>query len=98
MDDDFQLYRLKHNGNDTDVVEVPVSWELDDAPNFLFNFGPTYLAGLSSPSNVFEIWAAEFDGAYAREGVTSKHNGHYSEDEFCKELFRMLTSACPEMR
>ncbi len=69
MGDDFQLYRLKDNGNETDVVEIPVSWELDDAPHFLFNFGPTYLAGLSSPSKVFEIWAAEFDGAYANEGV-----------------------------
>ena len=35
----------------------------------MFNFSPTYLVGLSAPSKVYEIWAAEFDGAYANEGV-----------------------------
>jgi peptidoglycan/xylan/chitin deacetylase (PgdA/CDA1 family) len=69
MGDDFQLYLLEANGVETDVVEIPVSWELDDAPHFLFNFGPGYLVGMSSPSKVYEIWAAEFDGAYANEGV-----------------------------
>jgi peptidoglycan/xylan/chitin deacetylase (PgdA/CDA1 family) len=69
MGDDFQLYVLEANGKETDVVEIPVSWELDDAPHFLFNFSPRYLVGLSSPSKVYEIWAAEFDGAYTNEGV-----------------------------
>jgi peptidoglycan/xylan/chitin deacetylase (PgdA/CDA1 family) len=69
MGDDFQLYFLKENGKKTDVVEIPVSWELDDAPHFLFNFGPTYFAGLSAPSKVYDIWSTEFDGAYLNEGV-----------------------------
>jgi peptidoglycan/xylan/chitin deacetylase (PgdA/CDA1 family) len=45
-------------------VEVPVSWELDDAPYFLFNFFP-YMSGLHNPADVLDIWKAEFDGAYA---------------------------------
>ncbi len=48
-----------------DFVELPVSWELDDAPYFLFSFFP-YMSGLSTPSQVLEIWKAEFDGSYAR--------------------------------
>ena len=28
-----------------------------------------YRVGLSAPSKVYEIWAAEFDGAYANKGV-----------------------------
>ena len=50
-----------------DFVELPVSWELDDAPYFLFNFFP-YMSGLCTPSQVLEIWKAEFDGAYAAGG------------------------------
>ena len=48
-----------------DFVELPVSWELDDAPYFLFSFFP-YMSGLATPSQVLEIWKAEFDGSYTR--------------------------------
>jgi hypothetical protein len=34
----------------------------------MFNFTP-YRAGLSDPAKVYDIWAAEFDGAYAEEGI-----------------------------
>jgi len=51
------------NGNLREFVELPVSWELDDAPYFLFSFFP-YMSGLSTPSQVLEIWKAEFDGSY----------------------------------
>ena len=50
-----------------DLVELPVSWELDDAPYFLFNFFP-YMSGYATPSQVLEIWKAEFDGSYAAGG------------------------------
>ncbi|MBV9004383.1 MAG: polysaccharide deacetylase [Solirubrobacterales bacterium] len=46
-----------------DFVELPVSWELDDAPYFLFSFFP-YMSGLCTPAQVLEIWKAEFDGSY----------------------------------
>jgi peptidoglycan/xylan/chitin deacetylase (PgdA/CDA1 family) len=50
-----------------EFVELPVSWELDDAPYFLFSFFP-YMSGLSTPSQVLEIWKAEFDGSYQAGG------------------------------
>jgi peptidoglycan/xylan/chitin deacetylase (PgdA/CDA1 family) len=46
-----------------DFVELPVSWELDDAPYFLFSFFP-YMCGMATPAQVLEIWKAEFDGSY----------------------------------
>ncbi len=49
------------------LLEVPYSWELDDAAHFLFSFSP-YYAGMSSQNKVYEIWQAEFDGAYADGG------------------------------
>ncbi len=50
-----------------DLVELPVSWELDDAPYFLFSFFP-YMSGMATPSQVLEIWKAEFDGSYRAGG------------------------------
>jgi peptidoglycan/xylan/chitin deacetylase (PgdA/CDA1 family) len=50
-----------------DFVELPVSWELDDAPYFLFSFFP-YMSGLATPAQVLEIWKAEFDGSYRAGG------------------------------
>jgi peptidoglycan/xylan/chitin deacetylase (PgdA/CDA1 family) len=50
-----------------DFVELPVSWELDDAPYFLFSFFP-YMSGFATPSQVLEIWKAEFDGSYRSGG------------------------------
>jgi len=47
-----------------EMVELPVAWELDDAPYFLFNFSPAYRAGMSSPDKVFGIWKTEFLAAY----------------------------------
>jgi peptidoglycan/xylan/chitin deacetylase (PgdA/CDA1 family) len=55
-------------GRKTMIVEVPSAWELCDAPHFLFAYYPTYLAGMSAPSKVEEIWRGDFDGLYAEGG------------------------------
>jgi peptidoglycan/xylan/chitin deacetylase (PgdA/CDA1 family) len=52
MADDYHLYYVEDKGEPTHLVEVPVSWELDDAPHFLFMFRPVYYAGMSTPSKV----------------------------------------------
>ncbi len=49
------------------LLEVPYSWEMTDTPHFLFSYVP-YYAGMSSQHKVYEIWEAEFDGAYADGG------------------------------
>ena len=51
-------------GTETDLVEVPVSWSLDDFPYFEFLFQPMYLHGLAAPSRVLEMWAEDFDYMY----------------------------------
>lgn len=50
------------------LLEVPYSWELTDTPHFLFSYVP-YYTGMSSQNKVYEIWEAEFDGAYADGGL-----------------------------
>jgi len=50
-------------GEETRLVELPVTWGLDDFPPFEFILGSN--TGLSAPSKVEEIWRGDFDWAYA---------------------------------
>jgi peptidoglycan-N-acetylglucosamine deacetylase len=56
-------------GEPVDLVEVPVTWGLDDFPPFEFIWGTN--PGLTSPSDIEEVWRGDFDYAYqhARGGV-----------------------------
>ena len=49
-------------GSPVDLVEMPISWLLDDFPHFEYLRLPTRLSpGLSAASKVEEIWRDEFD-------------------------------------
>ncbi len=75
MADDYRLYRVRDGdrhsvtegsrfGPEGPLVEVPVSWALDDWPHF----EPSASGdrdGLSAPSKVLEIWAEELRYAWA---------------------------------
>jgi peptidoglycan/xylan/chitin deacetylase (PgdA/CDA1 family) len=49
------------------LVEIPVSWVLDDAPYFLF----TGQRSLEPPGPVLQAWLTEFDGISEGGGVTN---------------------------
>lgn len=68
MGNDFEAYPVSINGKETRVVELPFSWELDDAPYCQFLWKP-YRGGLAEPSRMFEIWSTEFEGAYLQGGL-----------------------------
>jgi len=51
-----------HFGQEVSLVELPVDWTLDDWPYFGLNWQAHHV-GLRTPSEVFDIWAAEFDYA-----------------------------------
>ena len=53
-------------GERTDLVELPFDWSLDDWPYFSYE-GP-HQVGLRSPSQVYDIWAGEFDYLVDRLG------------------------------
>ena len=49
-------------GREVDLVEMPVSWILDDFPHFEYlRVGQRLSPGLSAASKVEEIWRGEFD-------------------------------------
>lgn len=56
-------YLLKANGKETNLVELPVSWVLDDAPYF------TRTGALPSPEAIFKVYQDEFDMAYREGGM-----------------------------
>ena len=53
-------YDLVSNGKSTGLVELPISWIADDYPYY----EPESAGALPSPDGVFQIYRAEFDGAY----------------------------------
>jgi len=62
MNDDLPyLHRL--DGEEIPLVELPVSWIMDDAPYFLYS---TRLVGrtITDPNQVYSIWEQEYSGFY----------------------------------
>jgi peptidoglycan/xylan/chitin deacetylase (PgdA/CDA1 family) len=57
-----QPYELMANGQNTGIIELPVSWIEDDAPYF------GRAGALPSPELIFKVYRDEFDIAY-REGT-----------------------------
>jgi peptidoglycan/xylan/chitin deacetylase (PgdA/CDA1 family) len=66
------LYSSSMRGDDRpymvgDLVEIPGHWELDDFPQFGFNFFPPFPKGqdrIASHDATLDIWTHEFDGYY----------------------------------
>lgn len=52
------------DANGTQLVEIPVHWELDDAP--YYNYAPALGARglMASPEHVYQVWSAGFEGMY----------------------------------
>ena len=65
---DDEPYELLENGEPTGLVELPVEWIKDDAPYMSMDRRST-IRPHTSPSDVLDIFKAEFDGAYADEGL-----------------------------
>jgi len=58
-------YEIDSDGKPTGLIELPVTWILDDYPYF----GETLDGSLPSPESVYEVYKAEFDGAYQEKTI-----------------------------
>ena len=61
MGDDAPYLVDSANGK---LVEIPVSWVLDDAPHFVYAPAAQRTSPMKSPNEIYEIWSAEFEGLY----------------------------------
>jgi peptidoglycan/xylan/chitin deacetylase (PgdA/CDA1 family) len=66
--DDYFPYMHPRQGAGDPLVELPVSWLLDDAPFFQWGLGRDYRP-IQPASHVLEVWREEFDGIYRRGGM-----------------------------
>ena len=57
-------YILNADVPDKRMVEVPIHWLLDDAPNFVYAPTAGRLGPMRNPDEVYGTWAAEFEGLY----------------------------------
>ena len=57
-------YLLNSESWSSPLVEVPVHWALDDAPNFVYAPSANRLGPMRNPDEVYGAWAAEFEGLY----------------------------------
>lgn len=67
MRGDDQPYRTVFDDGESDLIEIPGKWELDDFPQFGYNIFPPMPKGqdrIESHQNVLDNWIQEFDGYY----------------------------------
>ena len=57
-------YVLNQDQPEKSLIEVPIHWLLDDAPNFVYAPSANRLGPMRSPDEVYSTWTAEFDGLY----------------------------------
>lgn len=91
---DDSPYELESSGRQTGIVELPVEWILDDYPYFGMDRRSAIRPHMT-PSEVLEIWSAEFDMAYVEGGMflLTMHPqiiGHRSRIAMLEELIRHI--------
>ena len=57
-------YLVSAGPSGENMVELPVSWLLDDAPHFAYAPVANRLGPMRNPNEVYVSWAAEFEGLY----------------------------------
>lgn len=53
---------------ESEIIELPVQWILDDAPYFLYRSGPGARL-IQSAAQVYQVWSEEFQGIYRYGGL-----------------------------
>jgi hypothetical protein len=60
-------------GQETDLIEIPASWYLDDLPPMMFIKKSPNSHGFVNPRDIEEMWRDQFDWAYRLRGVSDDH-------------------------
>ena len=57
-------YILDQKVNNQPMIEIPIHWLLDDAPNFVYAPSANRLGPMRGPDEVYANWLREFEGLY----------------------------------
>jgi len=89
---DDEPYRVA-DARGTELLEIPVHWTNDDWAHFGFCSSPQLGNGISSPSQVFDIWSEEFLGYHQFGGcfVLTMHPFVIGRPSRIRLLERMIT-------
>ena len=85
-------YLLDPDGAQGALVEVPISWLLDDAPNFVYAPSANRLGPMRGPEEVYSNWVAEFEGLYhyGRAFTLTMHPQHIGRPGRLRMLERLI--------
>ena len=74
------------------LVEIPIHWLLDDAPNFVYAPTAGRLGPMRSPDEVYGTWVAEFEGLYhyGRAFTLTMHPQHIGRPGRLMMLDRLI--------
>ncbi|MCP8615268.1 polysaccharide deacetylase family protein [Salirhabdus salicampi] len=84
-------------GHNEKILEIPVTWLLDDWEQFAFSAEPPIGFSIEEPDKVYRLWKAEFDGLYQDGGcfVLTMHPqliGRSSRINMLNELIHYMKS------
>ena len=65
---DDKPYKVGNKDSTNQIVEIPIHWLLDDAPNFVYAPSANRMGPLKTANEVYESWKSEFDGIYKYGG------------------------------
>lgn len=68
--DNLVPYRHTVDGHQSQIIELPVAWALDDAPWFLFSVRAP-VRNIYPSTMVEEVWREEFQGLYSYGGLVN---------------------------
>jgi len=91
------LWPYRHDGSPP-LVELPVSWILDDGPFWAFGLRPNLYRQIFPPSAVRSVWRDEFRGIHGVGGLTMfilhpQYSGRPSRLQMLQELVDEMRSA-----
>ena len=65
-------------GQETDLVEIPASWYLDDLPPMMFIKKSANSHGFVNPHDIEQLWRDQFDWVYREHGLCRVCDDHPS--------------------
>ena len=63
-------------GQETDLIEIPASWYLDDLPPMMFIKKAPNSHGFVNPRDIEQMWRDQFDWVYREHGLRGVPDDH----------------------